>query len=88
MAINNAAADACVETILSDLGLDADQKEFARTRWRVVIRALFASIRSNAVVTVPVDPTDVALQTYTVPPAGPVSTTGPLVSRSLDGTVS
>ena len=88
MPINNAAADACVETLLTNLGLDAEQKATARPRWRVVVRALFASIRANAVVTVPVDPSDVALQTYTVPPAGPVATTGPLVSRSLDGTVS
>lgn len=56
--------------------------------WRVVGRAIVAHVTANAevVVSVPVEASDVGLQSYTVPPAGAVATTGPLVPTSLDGT--
>lgn len=55
--------------------------------WQVVGQAIVAHVQANAVVavTVPVEASDVGLQSYTVAPAGPVATTGPLTPLTLDG---
>ena len=55
--------------------------------WQAVGQAIVDHFKTNAVVevTVPIEASDVGLQSFTVPPAGPVATTGPLVPLSLDG---
>jgi len=57
------------------------------TVWRAVGRAVVSYVTANAEVSVdvPVEATDVGLQSYTVPPGAPVATTGPLAPTSLDG---
>jgi hypothetical protein len=50
VALTNGTADAVVEGILSDLGLNEAQAEMARSRWRVIVRRIYAGIKADAVV--------------------------------------
>lgn len=49
MSLNNAAADALAQTIVSNLGADNS----ALGQWQTICRAFFASITANGVVTIP-----------------------------------
>ena len=54
MALNNTAADALAQTIVTNLGLTGDQATQAVAHWQQVTRAFFASIVANGQVTVAV----------------------------------
>lgn len=56
--------------------------------WRTIGKAVVAYLTANASVSVPVDATDVGLQSYTTPLGAPAATTGPLAPTSLGGTIS
>ena len=74
-----------VNTYITDGVLDVE--DYRTALMRAMCTAITAHITSNGVITVPVQTTDAGLQSYTVPPAAAVPTTGPIANTSLDGTI-
>lgn len=70
------------ELVAAGLPLSGDALSYFKAMGRGVVSYLTA----NAVVTVPVEPSDVALQSVGMMPQVP--TNGPVVATSLDGTIS
>lgn len=92
MALDGTALGNAIWNALQSAGLTStppgDPPPDPAEAWRVVGREIVNHIKANAEVSVsvPVEASDVGLQSYTVPPAGAVATTGPIVPTSLDGT--
>ena len=89
MAMNSTTlGNAMADRILSVVGIaEGEMPPDMRDVMIGLADEIISHIQASAVVTVPVTATDAGLQSYTVPPAGPVPTAGPLTPTVLDGSI-
>lgn len=76
MTMNNTTADALATTIVTNLGLTGDTATEALVHWKVVCRALYAAIVTDAVVSTTVAVTSVSGVTAGGASSGPGAGTG------------